>query len=81
MSAGLFTVMGLPILVELVVVIALTSLLRKHILDSETLKELVRRNFEQSGATLKDAIARFADRLPGSSDRAPASKYALAKVL
>ena len=51
-SAGLFMLLGLPILVELVVVIALTSLLHKHILDSETVKELVRRNFEQSGVAL-----------------------------
>ena len=71
-SAGLFMILGLPILVELVIVIALTSLLNKHVLDSEMVKELVRRNFERSGPALKDAIARFVDLFPGERDGAPA---------
>ena len=71
-SAGLFMIMGLPILVELVIVIALTSLLQKHILDNETVKELVGRCFEQSGDALKDGVARFADLFPGSRDGARA---------
>ena len=71
-SAGLFMIMGLPILVELVIVISLTSLLQKHILDNETVKELVGRCFEQSGATLKEATARFADMFSRNSDEARA---------
>ena len=40
-SAALFAVLGLPILVELVIVIVVMALLRKHILDNDTLAEMV----------------------------------------
>jgi hypothetical protein len=43
-SASLFAIMGMPILIELVIVISLTYVFRKKILDNEKLVELIKNN-------------------------------------
>lgn len=43
-SATLFTIMGLPLLVEFAVVLVITNLLRKQILDNEQLSMLIKKN-------------------------------------
>ena len=48
-SAGLFAVLGLPILVELVIVMVVGHLLRKHLLDNE---DLLRRIKAHAGETV-----------------------------
>ena len=54
-SAGIFAVLGLPILVELVVVMVVAHLLRKHLLDN---KDLLRRIMAHAGrATDKGKVA------------------------
>ena len=58
-SAGLFAVLGLPILVELVVVIVLTALLRKHLLDNDALLEMVMARLKQVGGSVGDLWRRW----------------------
>ena len=52
-SAGLFAVLGLPILVELVIVIVVMTLLRKHILDNDVLFEMVRAKIQDAANRLR----------------------------
>lgn len=47
-SATLFTIMGFPILVEFVLVIVLTNLFRKQILDNEQLAMLIKTNAKKA---------------------------------
>jgi len=47
-SAALFTIMGFPILVEFVIVIVLTSLFRKQILNNEQLAMLIKTNAKKA---------------------------------
>ena len=58
-SAGLFAVLGLPILVELVIVIVLMALLRKHLLDNEALFEMVNSRVRQVSGQVGDAWRRW----------------------
>ena len=58
-SAGLFAVLGLPILVELVLVIVLTALLRKHLLDNEALFEMVSSQVQQVSGHVGNAWRRW----------------------
>lgn len=46
-SAGLFAIMGMPILVELTVVLVLSNLLRKQVLDNESLQKLLIKNAKE----------------------------------
>ena len=61
-SAGLFAVLGLPILVELVIVIVLMALLRKHLLDNEALFEMVSARVRQVGGQVGDVWRRWRGR-------------------
>jgi len=47
-SATLFTIMGFPLLVEFTIIIVLTNLLRKQILDNEQLAMLIKTNTEKA---------------------------------
>ena len=71
--------LGLPILVELVVVIVLTALLRKHLLDNDALLEMVRSKVMQARGSAS-ALWRKWRKEPGESEpvqrfvaRAPAA--------
>ena len=68
-SAGLFAVLGLPILVELVVVIVLTALLRKHLLDNEALLEMVKSRANQAGGSMSGLWRKWRKE-PGESEPA-----------
>ena len=71
-SAGLFAVLGLPILVELVIVIVLMALLRKHLLDNEALFEMVNSRVRQVSGQVGDAWRRWRE---GRSDEQPSGRW------
>ncbi len=47
-SAVMFSIMGLPILVELVIVVVLTTLLKKHIINNREFIEWLKANIQDS---------------------------------
>ena len=58
-SAAVFATLGLPILVELVIVVVLVSLLRKHVLDNEELIALVRDRVAHVGQRLRERVSQM----------------------
>jgi len=57
-SAAVFAALGMPILVELVIVVVLMSLLRKHVLDNEELIALVRQRLSEVGRRVREQASR-----------------------
>ena len=59
-SIALFGILGLPILFELVIVGVLTALLRKKVLDNETLCRDILEKLKEKGRDLKGVVSRVA---------------------
>ena len=82
-SAALFAVLGLPILVELVIVIVLMALLRKHILDNDALVEVVSLRLRQVTGPVGAAWSRWRGQRPDANPpdtRSVSRKMATARL-
>jgi hypothetical protein len=55
---ALFAVLGFPVLVELVVVLAATALLKKHVLDNQAIADLLRRHLASSKLGLEASASK-----------------------
>ena len=69
-SAAVFATLGLPVLVELVIVVVLIYLLRKHVLDNEELAQMIKDRLSDVGRRVREQAARF---WPGAEAHEPAS--------
>jgi hypothetical protein len=53
-SAAVFGILGMPILVELVIVLVVGNLLRKHVLDNQLLMQMIAGHLKRTGMTALD---------------------------
>ncbi len=67
-SAAVFATLGLPVLVELVIVIALIYLLRKHVLDNEELAQMIKDRLSAMRRRVREHAERF---WPGAEPAEP----------
>jgi hypothetical protein len=58
-SAALFAVLGLPMLVELVIVIVVMKLVKEHVLEREDLADLLGRHLKRTGSSIGESLARL----------------------
>ena len=56
LSISLFAVMGLPILIEFVIVIAISILFRKHFLDNKNALKLLKEGLTNANQDIQDAV-------------------------
>ena len=62
-SAGIFSILGLPILLELVIVMVVGTLLRKHLFDNKAVLTILEQNLSRAGSTASVLCSRVIDDL------------------
>ena len=76
LSATIFAVLGLPVLVELMIALAATQLARKHVFENHALRLVLIRSFQQSREGADALLARVIV-AARKSDAQPAAERAV----